>query len=171
MWVRSEYAGELAVLATWLTALLPWSVSVLRESPDWLDGTFTVVNIRFVFFQFHYVFGVPFGDQGLDRFVQLVFEIPEFVPLDQVLEGRLWLATAGLFVLVLLGSVLYYAREGLVEERLPADPVRAFGAAFVVLAASFTVATAMFFRHQPTVPVGALFMWVFGAVLLRVERT
>jgi hypothetical protein len=198
MWVRSEYAGELAVLATWLTALLPWSVSVLRESPSWLDGTFTVVNIRFLFFQFHYVFGVALGRQSLDGLVQAVWEIPGFVPSNQVPEGRLWLAAAGFFALVLLASFVYYARDERLEagaeraemrigdaapggladalpaavaSRLTLDPVRAFGACFAVLAVAFSVATAMFFQHQPTAPVGAAFMWVFAVVLLRVERT
>jgi len=197
MWVRSEYAGELAVLATWLTALLPWSVSVLRESPSWIDGTFTVVNIRFVFLQFHYLFGIALGRQSLDGLVQFVFEIPGFVPTNQVPEGRLWLATAVFFGGMLLLSVVYYARDEWLEAaaeraevrvadaipdaladavpatvaaRLTLDPVRVFGACFAVLAVAFSVSTAMFFQHQPTVPVGALFMWVFAAVLLRVER-
>jgi len=171
MWVRSEYAGELAVLATWLTALLPWSVSVLRESPQGVDATFTVINIRFVFLQFHYLFGLPIGDQGLDSIVQFVFEIPGFVPNNQVPEGRLWLAAAGPFLLFLALSFVYYARDGWLEANSPVDPVRVFGATFGVFAVVFTVATAMFYQHQPTVPVGALFMWVFAAMLLRVERT
>jgi len=197
MWVRSEYAGELAVLATWLTALLPWSVSVLRESPSWIDGTFTVVNIRFVFLQFHYLFGIALGRQSLDGLVQLVFEVPEFVPSNQVPEGWLWVATAAFFGCMLLFSFVYYAREERLEaaaeraerrladgapdalanvvpasvaNRLTLDPVRVFGACFAVLAIAFTVATAMFLQHQPTVPIGALFMWVFAVVLLRVER-
>ncbi|WP_459192485.1 DUF7549 family protein [Halosimplex sp. J119] len=171
MWVRSEYAGELAVVATWLTALLPWSVSVLRESPRGLDATFTVVNIRFVFFQFHYVFGLSLGEQSLGELVQFVPEIPGFVPDNQVLEGQIWLAAAAFFALVLALSVIYYAREDAFAEQIPVDPVRLFGGCFAILAVVFTAATAMFFQHQPTAPVGALFMWVFAAMLLRVERT
>ncbi|MFB6141580.1 MAG: hypothetical protein ABEJ26_14235 [Halosimplex sp.] len=171
MWVRSEYAGELAVLATWLTALLPWSVSTVSATPRGMDTSFTVVNIRFVFFQFHYLFGISLGDQGLGELVQLVSEIPAFVPDNQVTEGWIWVGAAAVFALVLALSVVYYAREDLVEDRSPVDPVRLFGAAFALLAGLFTVATAMFFRHQTTVPVGALFMWVFAAMLLRVERT
>ncbi|WP_123532938.1 DUF7549 family protein [Halosimplex salinum] len=190
MWVRSEYAGELAVLATWLTALLPWSVSFLRRSPQGMDATFTVVNIRFVFFQFHYLFGISLGEQSLGQIVQIVYEIPGFVPDNQVLEGQIWLAAAAVFALLLAASFVYYARDerledaadeattGLAEslpdslaDRLTLDPVRVFGAAFAVLATVFSVATAMFLQHQPTIPVGALFMWVFAAMLLTVERT
>lgn len=169
VWVKSEYAGELAVLATWLTALLPWSVSFLRRQ---IAGqTVTVVNIRFVLFQFHYLFGISFGEQSLDRMVQFVYEVPPFVPANQHFEAQLWLAAAGLFAVVLLASFVYYADESLVEDRSPVDPVRLFGAAFGALALAFSAATALFFPHQTTVPVGVLFMWAFSILLLRVERT
>lgn len=36
VWVKSESAGELAVLSTWLVGLAPWSVSIFGE------GGFTV---------------------------------------------------------------------------------------------------------------------------------
>ena len=171
MWVRSEYAGELAVLATWLTALLPWSVSVVSASPRGMDATFTVVNIRFVFLQFHYLFGISLGEQSLDELVQFVFEIPAFVPANQVLEGKIWVVATAFYALMLLLSILYYAREDVVVEYSPIDPVRLFGVGFAVLGVAFFVATAMFFQHQTTVPIGALFMWVFAAMLLQVERT
>ena len=31
MWVRSEYAGELAVLSTWVCGLAPWAMTVSRR--------------------------------------------------------------------------------------------------------------------------------------------
>lgn len=171
MWVRSEYAGELAVLATWLTALLPWSVSVLRRSPAGTDASFTVVNVRFVFVQFHYLFGISLGEQSLGDVVQFVLRVPAFVPANQRFESRLWVGAAALFAALLALSLAYYAREEWLVERAPVDPVRLFGAAFAVLGAVFGVATAMFHQHQVTLPVGVLFMWAFAAVLLRVERT
>ncbi|MEF8853669.1 MAG: hypothetical protein V5A44_01715 [Haloarculaceae archaeon] len=168
-WVRSEYAGELAVLSVWLTALLPWSVSYFNET---IAGrSVTVVNIRFLFFQFHYLFGISFGEQTLDGLVQFVFEVPGFVPPNQRLEAEIWVAGAAVFAVLLLLSFAYYAREAALTERVPVDVVRLFGAAFAVLAATFSVAVVMFSPHQLTVPVGTLFMWVFAAVLLRIERT
>jgi len=171
MWVRSEYAGELAVAATWLTALLPWSVSFLSRSPTNADVRFTVVNVRFVLFQFHYLYGVSFGDQSLTDLVQVVPRIPAFVPENQVLEAWLWVGAAGLFGALFALSLVYYAREEWLVERAPVDLVRTFGAVFALLALAFSVATVMFNDHQATVPVGVLFLWVFAAVLLRVERT
>lgn len=171
MWVRSEYAGELAVLATWLTALIPWSVSVLNRTFRGSETEFTVVNIRFLFVQFHYVFGISLGEQSLDDVVQLVFEMPAFVPANQEPEAWLWVGGAALFALLLGLSVLYYARDERLEARLPVDPVRLFGGGFALLALVFSAATVMFLQHQPTAPVGALFMWVFAVILLRVDRT
>ena len=186
-WVRSEYAGELAVLSVWLTALMPWSFSHLNRTiagARWL-----VINIRFMFFQFGFRWrnGKPVNFQT----VKPVWELapfgslsqvvrpsgwtacpPEvFLPCDQVVEGRIWLLGATVFALVLVLSVLYYAREELVAEELPVDPVRFFGGAFALLALVFTAVVVLFNPHQLTVPVGTLFMWVFAIVLLRIERT
>lgn len=168
-WVRSEYAGELAVLSVWLTALLPWSVSYFNE--DILGQSVTVVNIRFLFFQFHYLFGISLGEQSWNDLVQFVPEIPSFVPPNQHLEAQIWLAGAVLFAVVLLLSVAYYAREDALADRSPVDLVRLFGGAFAVLAVVFSVATVLFNPHQLTVPVGTLFMWLFAGILLRIERT
>lgn len=170
MWVRSEYAGELAVLATWLTALLPWSVSVVRPSPN-LAAQFTVVNVRFVFFQFHYLYGLPSADQSLTDAVQVVTQVPAFVPGNQTLEAWVWVAGAGLFAVLLALSLVYYAREGWLVARVPVDLVRVFGGIFALLAVTFSVATLLFFEHQLTVPVGTLFMWLFAVTLLRVDRS
>lgn len=168
-WVRKEYAGELAVLSVWLTALLPWSVSYFNRTIGGRDVT--VINIRFVFVQFHYLFGISFGEQGLGDLVQAVTEVPAFVPANQMLEARIWLAGAALFSLLLLLSIVYYARESAVTERSPVDLVRLTGGAFALLAVVFSVATVLFNPHQITIPVGTLFMWIFAVTLLRIERT
>jgi len=167
-WVRSEYAGELAVLSVWLTALLPWSISYF--SATIAGRTVTVINIRFLFFQLHYLFGISFDEQTLDDLVQFVYEVPDFVPANQRLEAEIWLAGAAVFAVLLLLSFAYYAREETLAVRVPVDLVRLFGAAFAVLAVVFSVAVVMFNPHQVTVPVGTLFMWAFAVVLLRIER-
>jgi len=168
-WVRSEYAGELAVLSVWLTALLPWSVSYFNET---IAGrNVTVINIRFLFFQFHYLFGISFGEQTMDDLVQFVHEVPGFVPANQRPEAEIWLAGAVVFALLLALSFAYYAREETLTERVPVDLVRLFGAIFAALAVVFSVAVVMFNPHQVTAPVGTLFMWAFAVVLLRIDRT
>jgi uncharacterized protein (TIGR04206 family) len=168
-WVRSEYAGELAVLSVWLTALLPWSVSYF--SATIAGRNVTVINIRFLFFQLHYLFGISFGEQTFDDLVQFVYEVPAFVPPNQRLEGEIWVAGAAVFAVLLLLSFAYYAREEELAELIPVDPVRLFGAAFAVLAVVFSAVVVLLTPHQITVPVGTLFMWAFAVLLLRVERT
>ncbi|MFB6086908.1 MAG: hypothetical protein ABEJ85_00175 [Haloarculaceae archaeon] len=170
VWVRKEYAGELAVTFTWLSALLPWGAS-------WVKGTLgegvtvTVVNVRFVFFQFHYLFGISFGKQPLAGLVQFVHEIPGYVPNNQRLEGWLWLGAATVYLGLLLLSVAFYVDEERVTEALPVDPVRLFGAVLGGVGLVLMAVSVMLFSHQTTIPIGAVFMTVFGALLLRVERT
>ena len=62
MWVRSEYAGEFAVLSAWLCALSPWSVSYVSRSGLRLFR----VHFVYVFLQFF-----PDADlgEGLDPYV------------------------------------------------------------------------------------------------------
>jgi len=169
MWVRSEYAGELAVLSTWLTAFLPWSVSYISRSEG--DLQFTVVNVRFVLFNIHYLFGIRIGQQRFRDLFQLFFQTPAYFPDNQTQESWLWVAAAVFFLAMLALSIAYYAREDWLIEHSPVDPVRLFGGAFAVLGTAFGVATVMFYPHQLTVPVGTLLMWVFAVMLLRVERT
>jgi hypothetical protein len=162
-WVKAEYAGELAVLATWLTALLPWSVSFLRRSPRGMDATFTVVNIRFVFWQFHYVFGISLGEQTLDDLVQFTYELPaitdpvlgtlctvlglgcrsRYLPANQQTEALIWAYGALRFLGLLAVSVVYYARERSLFATATAvaaeRPVLAAVAAVAVLAVALLV--------------------------------
>jgi uncharacterized protein (TIGR04206 family) len=170
VWVRKEYAGELAVVFTWLSAFLPWSVSWLNVTMDGLGGV-TVVNIRFPLFQFHYLFGVSFGQQSLGNLVQFVHEIPRFVPGNQRLEAWLWVGAAAAYLGLLGLSVAYYADEDSVADILPVDPVRLFGAGLGLVGVTLVGTSVMLFSHQTTVPIGAPFMALFGVLLLRIDRT
>jgi len=169
VWVRSEYAGELAVLSVWITALLPWSVSFVRGTVA--GSAVTVVNFRFPLFQLHYVLGVAFGRQSLRDLFQPLYRLPAFVPPDQVLEAWVWVAAGVVFALALLLSIAYYAREAAVADAIPVDPVRLFGGLLGLVAVALTAALVLFFPHQTTVPVGLPFIYVFAAVLLRIDRT
>lgn len=44
-WARSEYAGEMAVVSAWISALMPWSVTV----PSPADAAFDFV-VRYAYF-------------------------------------------------------------------------------------------------------------------------
>jgi len=162
MWVRSEYAGELAVLSTWLAGLLPWSVTLFSE------GGITAVTIRFLPFRFLYVLGVSLPGE---RPFLFVWQVPGFVASDGVtLASRAWLVGAAAFLLPFGLSVAYYLREEAVEARL--DPVRALGGLLVLVGLVLAAAFALLWRHQAglNVPVGVPVLLVLGAVLLRTER-
>ena len=161
MWVKSEYAGEVAVLSTWLCALLPWSVSLLT-----IKGA-TAVWIRFLPGRFLYVFGVP-----TNRPFRWVWEIPGFVSTrGEVLSAYVWLAGAVVFLLPLGLSVLYYVREDYVDS-WDYDPVRLMGGLLVTSGGLLFVASAMLWWFTTTtLPIGSLIQMGLGVVLLRAERT
>lgn len=163
-WVRSEYAGELAVVAAWVSALLPWSVSFL--SPE--GFSFVVVRFPFFLFQFLYGFEIP-GDGPFQT-------IPRTLELASNQTNRLaytvWLIAALVLLLALVLSLAYYAREDRVESA-PVDPVRVMGGLLLVVGLLLLASVALLWVGSGgvTVPIGAILVTVLGVVLLRVERT
>jgi uncharacterized protein (TIGR04206 family) len=166
MWVRSEYAGELAVLSAWLCALLPWSVSY--ASP----GEVQVFRIHFLYFLFQFVPGLEFPE-GTAPYV-LVVDGPDFAAeATVVLAYRLWILAAALFSLALAWSIAYYVFDERLEARSPLDPVRTMGV--LLVAAGLPLSAAIYYLvvalPWTTVPVGVVFMYLFGGLLLVVDRT
>lgn len=176
VWVRSEYAGELAVLSTWFSALIPWNVTF---SPNVAGGT--VLFVRFPLFQVRYTFGLSFAKGTL-------VGLPVPAPLadtggfvvsaiayqaGQSIQAAYWVWAAGALVYaVALGlSVAYYLREERVEAG-PIDPVSTLGGLLVLSGLVLGGATVLLYGVFPGVPIplGILFMVGFGAVLLRAER-
>jgi len=166
VWVRSEYAGELAVLSTWLNLLIPWNVSY---SPDVAGGS--LLFVRFPLLQVRYAFGVPFARavQVSDPLGAARFQAGQGLELAY----QVWAGGAGVFALAVLVAVAYYLRETAVESG-PIDPVRLLGGLLGLTGAVFAAATYLLVtRGFPglSLPVGVLFLLVLGGVLLTVERT
>ncbi|WP_415381038.1 hypothetical protein [Halosimplex sp. TS25] len=165
-WVDSEYAGELAVVSAWISALLPWSLTVLRPSQS--AESFTFVIIRYTYFQFQFLLG---SNIAVESFLWIA-ELPGFVT-PQV-RSAAWaaVAAAALFALPLALSVVYYLDEGRVEG-LPVDPVRVMGGLLVATALVYAVATVFLWQHKAglTIPISPLFLALLGGALLRIERT
>lgn len=163
VWVRSEYAGELAVLSAWVAALLPWSVSFVRA----LSGGLLVV--RFPFVEVRYGIGLP-----LARAVEVVGPLSAFRLQQGTTSAagyRLWVPGAAVFVIALALSVAYYLRETRLEAG-PVDPVRAMGV--VLLAGSLVLggASLLLFDGFPgvTVPVGVPLTLMLAFTLLVADR-
>lgn len=165
MWVRSKYAGELAVLATWANVLIPWTVSFTRFSPE---VSFAVV--RFPFLAFQFLYGIELA--GAEVPVLPVYGAPGYPDSPEVtLAYTVWLGGAVPFAVAVAYSVAYYLREERVEAG-PVDPVRVLGALLLATAVALSAATVLLWQHYDgaTVPVGVLFLYLFGGVLLTVER-
>ena len=174
VWVRSEYAGELAVLSTWVTALLPWNVFYGAVAGG------SVLFVRFPLFQIRYAFGVP-----LVRATSVSSPVSAYLLQSgtsvQIAYG-LWLVGA-LVYLIALGVSLFYYREEERAETWPVDPVDVLGGLLVAAAALFLIASVLlperFFGigfgvgggfPGISLPVGAVLQLALGVVLLRADR-
>lgn len=162
-WVKSEYAGELAVLSTWLVAVAPWSVSVFG------NGQVTGVVFRFLPFRIQYLYGLSIPNEL--NFVW-AWEATRFAA-NVGLAGTLWTVALVAFVVAFGASVAYYAREDEFAERLPLHPVRLFGGLLGVVGLLMLAATVLLNLEGgfpgTTVPVGALVAPVLAGVLLTAD--
>lgn len=163
-WVRSEYAGELAVVSAWVSALMPWSITVL--APE--DSELLFIILRYAYFHFQFLENLALSTEPF----LWIHEAHDFVAPG--VEPAI--ATAGLgaavFSLALALSVVYYVAEERVEA-LPVDPVRVMGALLGVATLVYGVAFVLLWQNKAgwTVPVSPLFMALFAVVLLRIDRT
>jgi len=161
--VRTTHAGEVAVLSTWLCALLPWSVSVFQ--PPGISAYY----VRFLPFRFLFIHGAQLRGE---RPFLWAWEVPGFVGSpDVALAAWVWVGALLVFLLPFGVSVAYYLAEDRVAARL-GDPVRVLGGLLVSSGLVFGAATVLFWHHQAgtTIPVGVLFQLAFGMFLLRAEQ-
>lgn len=164
-WVKSEYAGEFAVLSTWLVGLAPWSASVFTISD------LSVVALRFLPFRLQYIFGATLS--GERPFIW-AWEVADFQQSAELtLAGRLGLAALALYAVPFGLSVVYYFEEERVAGALPVDPVRLFGGLLGLVALLSGAAGALFVTNFPgtTIPVGSVIAAVLAYLLLTVDRT
>jgi uncharacterized protein (TIGR04206 family) len=165
VWVRSEYAGELAVLSTWLSAFIPWNVTLSSVAGG------SVLFVRFPFVQVRYAYGVPFAQGTLvsDPLSAISFQAGNSI----AVAYQAWAAGAAVFAVAVGVSVVYYLAEERVEA-LPVDPVRLIGGLLGLTGVVLAVATYLLVtRGFPGVPlpVGVAFLFVFAGVLLTIDRT
>jgi hypothetical protein len=166
MWVRSEYAGELAVLLTWLSALIPWNVSYAANP----SGA-AVLFVRFPLAQVRYVFGLSIarGVVVSDPLSALAFQRGSPI----TAAYRVWALGAAVFAVALVVAIVYYRREAWAES-WPVDPVRLLGGLLASTGLVFAGATYLLlsrgFSSLP-IPLGVVFLLLFGGLLLTVDRT
>jgi hypothetical protein len=169
VWVRSEYAPELAVVFAWFGALIPWNVTFSE-----LQGVGSVLFVRFPLFQIRYAYRVPAaeaisirGPYSAIQFQRAGEQVGTIADAYTV-----WLLGAVLVAAALALSVALYLAEERVTERLRA-PVTLMGALLVLAGMVHAVTTVLLYtRGFPglPVPVGVPFELGFGALLLSAER-
>lgn len=176
VWVRKEYAGELAVLSTWFAGLIPWNVAY---ASDVAGGQ--VLFVRFPLFQVRYTFGLPFIRGTL---VGLPLPPPVVDTSGFVVSAigfqagtfgefgyQIWAAGALVYAVALGISIAYYHDEERVED-WRVDPVLLLGGlltlAGLLLGAASVALWGMF--GSIAVPLGVVFMVAFGLVLIAAER-
>lgn len=164
-WVKSEYAGELSVLSTWLVAVAPWSVSVFG------NGGITGVVFRFLPFRLQYLYGISIPNELNFIWAWEAMRFPEY----NGLAGTLWTVALLVFAVALAASLYYYRREAEFEDRLPIDPVRLFGGLLGVVGLLTLGGTVLLNLSGgfagTTIPVGALVAPVLAGVLLTADMT
>lgn len=168
MRIKSDHAGPLAVVSTWVCVLLPWSVTVFREEMD-AGGEILAIWIRYLPGRFLYVFGVGFDTGSPYRWV---WEVPGFVATrGETLAGYVWLGGSAIFAVAFTVSLLYYADQERLD-RLPVDPARLLGGLLVLTGLVLATGTVVLWQFQSGIilPVGVCFQLGLGGILLRAER-
>lgn len=163
-WVKEEYAGEFAVLSTWLVGLLPWGVSF------WQIRGLDVVSFRFLFVRLQYIFGAAVAGEAPFLWV---WQVPGFEATPELtLTANLGLVAAAVYLVPLTISVAYYVDEDRVES-VPVDPVRVIGALLGVVGMLVTAAALLFARYRAglALPVAPPFVLALSYLLLTVDRT
>jgi hypothetical protein len=165
VWVRAEYAGALAVVSTWLAALVPWNITY---TPDVSGGA--VLFVRFPFFQIRYAFGVSLARRVAvsDPLSAIAFQAGQTIQIAY----QVWAVGAGVLAIAVVVATVYYRYEEAVEAG-PIDPVRLLGGLVglsgVVLATATYLLATRGFPGLP-VPVGVVVLLVLGGVLLTIEQ-
>jgi len=190
MWVRSEYAGELAVLSAWLSVLLPWNITYHGNAPP--EGEAAVYFFRFAFFEVQFrrpwVFEIN-GETtvatepleltyaGTQLFGNVFVATPvgslQFYEETLAQASMVWTVAAVGFALALALSLALYFREQEVSAALPVSEVQLMGGLLAVGALATAASTVLFFQDSHTtgitIPVGVV-VGVLAVVLLQTEK-
>lgn len=165
LWIDAEYRNVLAVIAAWMTALIPWNVT--HSALD----IGTVLFVRFPLFQVRYIYGFPLA-KGLA--IQTAPGAMAFQQGQTIVEAyTVWVVGAAVFVVALLLSFAMYAfEENVANLPVPFEPSRVMGGLLVVTAVVLSVATWLLYtRGFPgiPIPIGVVALYVLGGILLLAE--
>jgi hypothetical protein len=188
VWVKSEYADELAVLATWLSMVLPWSVAYHTGGP--LGSVLAFVRLPVFELQLRFPSEITFNGVPLDvaRALDVQYSgwqlagnvygtIPPAAALAYdgtlALANAVWSIAAALVTVAFALSLAMYVREERTRARLPVAYPRLAGWLLLSAAAFLGVATALLFLERDVVgvpiPVGLVVVAALAVALVRAE--
>lgn len=195
MWVRSRYTSELAVLAAWVSLLVPWNVvyhtgATVEEAPA-AEGT--VFFLRFALFElqireqtvttgeiqvdnFDEFLDVQYAGTELFGGVYLTSPPGAAMFYDGTLwrAGVLWTLAGVLFALAFALSLALYFRTEETIERLPVSEVRLMGGLLGLATLGVAGSSYLYFLERETmgapIPVGVLVVGALALVLLMTEE-
>ena len=187
-WVKSEYAGEFAVLSTWIAVALPWTVSRTKDGP--LQSVLFFFRFGIFEVQLRFPSKITFNGVPLEveRALAVVYSGTEVggnfyldvPPLAATFyDGTMALAyvaytlgavlLAGAFVL----SLAVYLRESRVRSMLPMRYPRLTGYVLAAVTLFFTVSTVALAQGSVPmglpIPVGLVVLAFLAAVLIRAD--
>lgn len=192
-WVRSEYAGELAVLSAWLSMVLPWNVVYHTSVPTEVIRS-ELVAARFSLLEFQFRFAGQVNLEGEEAYnatesfatlisgSQVAGDLYATTPVGAMghYEGYMqlgsvaWAVGAAALLVAFAVSIGLYFREERFEARSPVDPVRLVGLLLGAATVATAVASALYFLDRGLagipIPVGVVVMGALSVALLRVER-
>jgi hypothetical protein len=168
-WVIPEYENPVASLFVVVCALLPWEVA--RQAA--YGGT--ILHVRWPFFEWYQRVGILSPTPTTRLLTPLAAyrtQAPNAIAPVVAAYGA-WMALGALVFLLLVFAVILSLREERVvavcATRVGRRPATVVGAALVVAGIGFLAATVVLFLRGIQgirLPVGSLFMLLFGAVLL-----
>lgn len=189
-WVKSAYAGELAVISAWIAALTPWSMTLQPDAP--LRSIVFVVRWPLLELQIRAASTVTIDGEPLavgDAIAQVYpgthllggaylthpIDAATFYGRETLELGSIAWAVGAVCVLVALAlSIAMYRDEAGTREHLPYDEVRIMGVVLGAAAVGFGVATVLYFRASEAlgypIPIGVIVVGALATVLLRIER-
>ncbi len=189
-WVKSEVAGELAVVSAWIAALVPWSATVHTGGP--LGSWLFMLRFPLAELQIRIASSVTIDGQDVpvEQLLAQVYpgwqvwnDVYVVDPITASLgytQGTLQLGSLAwalgavvVAVAVLLSVAMYIDEEG-TAQRLPVDEVHLMGAILGVATVCFLAATVLYYRAPDVVgvpvPVGVAVVGALAVALLRAER-
>jgi hypothetical protein len=188
VWVDSEYTEEFGVLATWLSMIVPWSVTYFTDAP--LQSIVAFVRVSVFELQLRFPSTITFDGvplevanalaaeySGIQLFGNFYATVPPAAAIRYngplALANWAWTLAAVVMLLAFGLSVSMYVRTDNTRERLPRPYHRIAGTLLGLASVLSLIATVGMYLERDVVgvpiPVGVVIVGGLAVALLRAE--